>query len=485
MINVKKKILVLVAMLFVFIPFANAEEINANSTLSESEISYEKATIPTEDPTTEGVLYNGEVVCTDEYNGYCFEYAVKITYTITKDYDIEKNNGYIHLDISGDFWENNHFTVQPGDGTKFYITIKNETEYDFSYVDNSLVVSSEDLSGAYNEEAPSFEGFDGNKINTNGFFSINRAENVPLFELMGYKRYMLEAPYYTDDLVEKALLSIVDEEGNKVYPNGIKDLDKYYLNYFSKLDGKTYNSLYELPEKDVQIMFGAAYNGHSQGNTLRFADRTSLRESNEAVAQLGYDYFYNNMFTVIAEDTKETLDQDSKYSVGSYMRDEAPSDLNDQLKEVFTNVTEATTIIKVKENFFMTNVYQSYGFGLLLEIDLSVNRYKVVTKYVDDYGKTLAEDVVEEYLDGKEYKTEEKTFEGYELIKVEGEKTGTINASDVEVTYVYQYVLGEGGEEEPTNLVQTGEEVDYSLMTSALITISLMAIALKTKKKNN
>ena len=136
---------------------------------------------------------------------------------------------------------------------------------------------------------------------------------------------------------------------------------------------------------------------------------------------------------------------------------------------------------------YTTNAYQSYNFGLSLGFKLEADSYKVITNYVDVEGNVLAEQVIESYkFTGDEYTTEEKTFEGYELVKVIGDKTGSIEDADVEVTYVYEFVMGEGGEDfTDEELVQTGSEIDYSLMSSALITLSLIGLALYSKKKNN
>ena len=167
------------------------------------------------------------------------------------------------------------------------------------------------------------------------------------------------------------------------------------------------------------------------------------------------------------------------------MRDEAPSELNDQLVEDLTNIKENSTVIKMQWNGpYTTNAYQSYSFGLSLGFKLEADSYKVITNYVDVEGNVLAEQVIESYkFTGDEYTTEEKTFEGYELVKVIGDKTGSIEDADVEVTYVYEFVMGEGGEDfTDEELVQTGSDVDYTLMSSLLITITLLVFAFR---KNN
>ena len=130
---------------------------------------------------------------------------------------------------------------------------------------------------------------------------------------------------------------------------------------------------------------------------------------------------------------------------------------------------------------------------------------KVTTNYVDEEGNKLTASKVDTYYYGETYTTTAKSFDDYELIETKGTESAKVNTRETTVTYVYQFVMGQGDDEptedpieepietpveeekkeEATNLVQTGEEVDYSLMTSAFITASLMVIALKTKKKNN
>ena len=123
---------------------------------------------------------------------------------------------------------------------------------------------------------------------------------------------------------------------------------------------------------------------------------------------------------------------------------------------------------------------------------------KVTIKYVDEDGKSLAKDKVNTYYYGEKYTTSAETFENYELIETKGTENGKVETRETTVTYIYQFVMGQG-DDEPTEdpieepivvpeepvVVQTGSEVDYSLMTSAFITASLMALAIYSKKKKN
>ena len=459
----------LLVALFAFLPIVNAEELDANSTITNT-ISYEEASIKELAQTTEGVSVEGSYI----YDYSNWQYVVDLIYTITDEYDIKANNGKITLNVGYDMFNTRTFVIEPGDATIINITIINNTDYNFSYENNSLVASTESLESDLDETKDSFETFDGNKINYDSSLNVQRTNNAILRQLVNSS----SSKYFTDEKISEALLKIKDEEGNLVYPNGIKDLDKYYLDFFSKRDGKVYNSLYELSEEEVAIIFGYRL-GYDTGYTV------GLRETNEKVARLGYDYFNNNLFTIQPEDAKATSDPDSKYSLGSYMRDEAPSELNDQLVEDLTNIKENSTVIKMQWNGpYTTNAYQSYSFGLSLGFKLEADSYKVITNYVDVEGNVLAEQVIESYkFTGDEYTTEEKSFEGYELVKVIGDKTGSIEDADVEVTYVYEFVMGEGGEDfTDEELVQTGSDVDYTLMSSLLITITLLVFAFR---KNN
>ena len=62
---------------------------------------------------------------------------------------------------------------------------------------------------------------------------------------------------------------------------------------------------------------------------------------------------------------------------------------------------------------------------------------KVVVSYIDDNGNLLAPD---ETINGKvfkDYTTEEKSFYGYRLLKIEGQPSGKMTEEDIHVTYVY------------------------------------------------
>ena len=66
----------------------------------------------------------------------------------------------------------------------------------------------------------------------------------------------------------------------------------------------------------------------------------------------------------------------------------------------------------------------------------------VITSYLDETtGKAIIEDVIKSDMYGKQYKTEEKSIEGYELSKVEGKTEGIIDSENIKVTYYYKKLV--------------------------------------------
>lgn len=114
---------------------------------------------------------------------------------------------------------------------------------------------------------------------------------------------------------------------------------------------------------------------------------------------------------------------------------------------------------------------------------------KVITRYVDEDGKVLLEETTTNGQVGTDYQTSPATITDYELINTIGEEKGKYTKEDIIVTYVYQYVMGEGGDDTPVEpeIPYTGIESDsyileYSLMGTSALGLILLAIL---KKKFN
>lgn len=116
---------------------------------------------------------------------------------------------------------------------------------------------------------------------------------------------------------------------------------------------------------------------------------------------------------------------------------------------------------------------------------------KVIARYVDEDGKVIAE---EETINGyvnDNYKTVLKDIYGYELKRIEGNTTGNMTIKDITVTYVYEYVMGQGGDDVPVvpekpetpNIPYTGieEESDITSLTG-ISALSLMYMIIVRKR---
>ncbi|GGE73588.1 MucBP domain-containing protein [Priestia taiwanensis] len=65
----------------------------------------------------------------------------------------------------------------------------------------------------------------------------------------------------------------------------------------------------------------------------------------------------------------------------------------------------------------------------------------VIVKYIDTDDNKLTEDVVLTGDVGSPYKTEQKEFDGYEFVKVEGPPEGTFIDGEIVVTYIYEKII--------------------------------------------
>ena len=117
---------------------------------------------------------------------------------------------------------------------------------------------------------------------------------------------------------------------------------------------------------------------------------------------------------------------------------------------------------------------------------------KVITRYVDEEGKVLLEETTTNGQVGTDYQTSPATITDYELKNVIGEEKGKYTKEDIIVTYVYEYVMGQGGDDtsitlEDPEIPYTGIDsenyiLEYSLMGTSILGIALLLIL---KKKFN
>ena len=117
---------------------------------------------------------------------------------------------------------------------------------------------------------------------------------------------------------------------------------------------------------------------------------------------------------------------------------------------------------------------------------------KVITRYVDEDGKILLDETATNGQVGTDYQTSPATITDYELKNVIGEEKGKYTKENTIVTYVYEYVMGQGGDDtfvtpEEPEIPYTGIDgenyiLEYSLMGTSILGIAILLIL---KKKFN
>ena len=101
---------------------------------------------------------------------------------------------------------------------------------------------------------------------------------------------------------------------------------------------------------------------------------------------------------------------------------------------------------------------------------------KVIAHYVDQDGNKIADDeIINGYVDDA-YKTIQKLIEGYEFDKVEGNTEGIMTIKDIEVTYIYEFVKGQGDGEDPEEPKK--EEKPYTGVYTSSLNIIPFALSL-------
>ena len=451
----------------------------------------------------------------------------KIIYTIPKNY----NEKEIYFNIVDDLQKILEKKYVPGSSALFTIEIVNESGYNYKYLNNSFTMDTLNWNDEFNKDKNTLGdnlylkhtgdstkevgtyikdayAFDGSVIKA--AYSIDRTNNTAFTDLYKNSSKTKGSYYYVNDnkkcnvsspckemFYDEVLGSELIAQG---YPNGIADLDKYYLDYYNKKFELTAKSLYELSDEAV---IGA-------GGLLRGYNNYYISETNPVLNAFGYDWFYNKGLMISpvtdASGNKITYDMLEKgnYFVGNYMRGE-----NKVFEEVFRKDFEkidantTNTLTQLDLNISgpnVTNPFQNMNFGYMISFKLEkeVKYGKLIVNYVDQDGNKLLDSETSEYEVDTEYKTEAKEITGYVLNSIVGNETGTIVEGTTEVTYVYEFVHGTGDTDEPVikpepkptpDIPYTGiEETENNnstniiLMSSSLISLSLLILFRKKVK---
>ena len=267
-----------------------------------------------------------------------------LTYTIPQNY----NEDVVTI-VPNKYIDN---CTMPGDDDIFNIVIKNESVNTYSYLNNSFILSTDDYDSYSDNELGTpinnVYSFSGSKLREQlGFY---RTKNSALRNLYGVKSTSsITAAMLSDSEIDK----VIDK--NK-YPNGVLDLNKYYLDFYNNKYQTNATTLENLPDKAISELFNGNYT-------------KSFKETNNEVIELAYNYLYNKLIAFTFDQENINDDNSENFSVGSYMRKEASyvkanSLFNDKLNNMEPKANVVVT---------MPHVY-------------------INGKYLEDEGSTMGEE---------------------------------------------------------------------------------------------
>lgn len=374
----------------------------------------------------------------------CQQGVCTVTYTIPSDYNLDVVN------IVPTAWQGENEIGMPGDTYELKIKIINNSKYNYNYVDKSFYIK------PYSDPNKSdVLGFTGELIPIGStMYRISTSE--PLIKLFNVKK--LNTEQLSDASIEAKL-------ANLGYKNGIQDLDKYYLDYFNKKYQQNFKAIEDLPTQFINKIWPD------------ISEYPTVLETNHNLIAFNYNYFYNVLFTMEYGD-KIDLDN-SKYSIGYYLNNFNDSGSYDKLNDNFNALSLKTNEeTDLEDMYFHLNgpltknsyVLFKYGMDMGFSLKREEKEAEVIAYYLDSFGNYLNEPVIMKKNWGEEYLTEEKSFDKYHLIRIDGLSKGIINQDKIEVYYMYDLEKQEN-ENQDTDLdvVNTGVNEENYLGWELLI----------------
>lgn len=321
------------------------------------------------------------------------------------------------LNIKPNVFSNEHDVSMPGDTRTYTLKIINLSNNNYTYQDNSLYLKPVEAKESYKD-----------------ILSYNNAY-IPVFSTM-YRLYNsepLKFLYEGKDLTDEQIKDEnIEAKLQALGYSGISQLDKYYIDYFNKNYGTNFKSLEDLTPKYINKIW------------TNISRNSKIPETNKNLIEFHHNYFYNTLLSMKYNDKKD-LDNNI-YSVGAYSRkEESYQNINTALRSITIPKTSETSLDPF---YFHLNgpltrnsfTLFTYGVDMGLSFDREIKYGKVKAYYIDSLGNLLSDTVTYEDEIDKEYETEEKTFPGYKLIRIDGNKSGTYIEKLQEVYYMYDLV---------------------------------------------
>lgn len=317
------------------------------------------------------------------------------------------------LKLKSRIFVNDKYIFMPGEIRNFSLKIINLSNNDYTYQNNSLYLKPVEDDKKYH-----------NLISYNKF-----KIPIPVYRL--YNSEPLKALYdgynlSNDELKDENVAAKLKELG---YTNGIQDLDKYYIDYFNKNYNTNFVSLEDLTTTYINKIW------------TNKSKNSKTRETNTNLIKFYQNNFYNFLLTM-RYNSKSDLDNNI-YSIGTYSRKEKSyQDLNATLLNITLPKTSKTAL---EPFFFHLNgplTRNSYaGFTYDIEMGMTFNKvlkYGIVNVYyIDTLGNLLTDKITMRDEIDTAYTTEEKSLDGYKLVRVDGPRQGTFKEKSQEVYYMY------------------------------------------------
>lgn len=458
-----------------------------------------QAVQPERKVTSDGLIVDYDLSDLD-ITRWWMEGTVKITVTIPEDYHqdsiviapevFEEIIRAVELNDNDNVQFGNAF--QAGDSLGVDITINNLSKYTYNYDDTSFeIFPKEDIvyyQVSEDEEDHSATLF--NDLNTNDHHHFSRVYNTALRALIpgvrnldltdeaidaalknagysgidDYTNYLLDFynnKYGTDytrldsfpDGIIREILSECDPFLNTnsayralgvsriTYDNvlaavqrkGYSSIEEYIVDYYNQKYGTNATKIVELSAEALDEFFSSQGNQQSGGYYIN--------ETNSDVNALAYGFLYNKGMAFGFEDDVINNDNSEEYSVGEYMRDLSKGDegIKKGAATLLPNGVGTIKNAKFKSSGnYILNSFINYEFMADMQFTYSALKGTVRAIYVDVNGNVLCEDVVTSGMVNDDYETFAKTFDGYTLIKIDGDEKGVYIDGEIVVVYVYE-----------------------------------------------
>lgn len=445
---------------------ANANETTANESQEETtEEGYKWSAIqPGSTKTSNGITVSWKYTGITK-NGGLRTINFNLTYTIPEDYEEETLiiNPDIFEVIAWGQKESNTPYLMPRDTVKVNLSIINKSKYNYNYDENSFVIypyTSDELEKDMGFNKITDEKVTFNDEEVNEVHKFYRMYNAALRELTKNGRKYLPANNETLDELLKA-------KGYK----GIEELDKYYLDFYNNKYETNHANLRDFTPKQISEILNGNNNPTEDGDDY-------VKEDNPVIVALHFDFLFNYAMGVSLDNEEINDNNQHEYAPGEYMRNESKGEekVKKNLGKLNSNSENSMNTNMHLSGPLMGNAYADYRITGHAHLSYTAEKGKVIARYIDVKGNVLHEEIITSGMVNKAYKTSALEFNGYELIKVEGNETGLYQSEDTIVTYIYEFVDGIGGDEVPNTGINTNNALEVTTVIGMITLVSAIVL---------